>query len=47
MANRAFRALSLTHYKDAWTRVSGDWNLKSREQAGPVKALVDAPDWDV
>ena len=32
-----------TVFRDGWIRVADDWKLKSREQIGQPKLLVDKP----
>jgi hypothetical protein len=35
----------ITPYRDRWVRISGEWRMKSREQAGRTKTALDKPEW--
>lgn len=35
----------VTPYSDSWVRTTDGWKMKSREQTGPTRTILDQPEW--
>ena len=35
----------VTRFDDSWVRAGDSWKMKSREQLGPTKTILDQPEW--